>query len=271
MANTNGFEVVIEAAEPVLKKFLRGAWKSTECPSEPGDDGRIPEYMDIPDDTGPVAFGAYVVDDGQIQIPEDELDATMAPDVNGTELKLGLHVQVEIQNPPVPSAGFLEMTADVRAKTPIGTLPGSNNVGLLLDGLPRANVNVALTSGHPLSAKLLELITEYIHARYEDETIPHNRHETGRNFGPMTVDLDVQIYDDQTDPARRINVSLPNPTTIEISIPIYLRMYNIQSGLINLADPMGVTTRLIVTAPFESPPGSYIARLGDATVTVQHL
>jgi hypothetical protein len=269
MANTNGFEVVIEAAEPVLKKFLRGAWKSAECPGEPGDDGRIPEYMDIPDDTGPVAFGAYVVDDGQIQIPEDELDAKMAPDVNGTELKLGLHVQVEIQNPPVPSAGFLEMTADVRAKTPMGTLPGSNNVGLLLAGLPRANVSVALTSGHPLSAKLLELITEYIHARYEDETIPHNRHETGRNVGPMTVDLDVQIYDDQTDPARRINVSLPNPTTIEISIPIYLRMYNIQSGLINLADPMGVTTRLIVTAPFESPPGSYTARLSDATVTVQ--
>ncbi len=266
MADTHGFEVVLEAGESVLQKALRGAWKSAECPVEPGDEGRIPEFMDIPPGT---ALGSYIVADGQVQIPEAELDAHMAPAVNGAEIKLGLHLQVEIQSPPLPSAGFFEMTADVRAQVPIGTLPGSKDVGLLLDGLPRGNVSASLTSGDPLAAKLDQLLEEFVHQAYEDEVIPHNLTRTDQGFGAITADVDVQMFDDEMDPARRIEVDRPNPGTIRISIPLYMRLYNIESSFVTLAEPMGILTRLIVSAPFITAPGSYTADLGNATVTVQ--
>jgi len=266
MADTHGFEVVLEAGEAVLQKALRGAWKSAKCPVDPGDTGRIPEYYDIPPGT---ALGSYIVADGQVQIPESELDAHMAPAVNGAEIKLGLYLQVQIQNPPLPSAGFFEMTADVRAQVPIGTLPGSKDVGMLLEGLPRGNVSVTLTSGDPLAPKLDQLLEELIHKAYEDGVIPHNVTRTDQGFGSITADVDVQMYDDDMDPARRIEVDRPTPATVRISIPIYMRMYNIEAPLVTLAEPMGILTRLIITAPFVSAPGSYTADLANATVTVQ--
>lgn len=287
MADTHGFEVVLESGEAVLRKVLRGAWKSAECPvNGMGGEGRIPEFLDIPEDTGPVSFNGSEVEDGQIQIPQDELDARMAPDVNGAELKLGLHIQVEIKDPLLPSAGFLDMTADVRAKVPIGTLPDSMNVAMLLDGLPRVNVSTTLTSGDPLASKLDILLAEFVHKAYENgslgtvpdprfPTIPHTFDEQNIVWstlaGPVTVDAYAEIYDDQSEPTHRIEVSRPNPTTFEISIPVYLRIYNIRENipLVTLRDPMGVETRMILSAPFESPPGLYTARLSTATVTVQ--
>jgi hypothetical protein len=290
MADTNGFEVVLEAGEEVLRKVLRGAWKSAECadptdPADPGDVGRIPEYLDIPEDTGPVSFGGYEAEDGQIQIPADELDASLVADV-GADLKFGLKIQVDINDPPVPSAGLFDMTADVRAEVPIVKHPDSMDVGILLDGLPRDKVRVTLTSGDPLAPKLDTLLTEFVHKAYENgspgtvpdpgfPTIPHTFNEEDIEWpspvGTVTVDAYAEIYDDQSDPTHRITVSRPAPATIEISIPVYLRVYNIRENipLVTLRDPMGVETRMIISAPFESPAGSYTARLSAATVTVQ--
>jgi PKD repeat protein len=274
MTDTHGFEVILEAGTPVIQKVLRGAWKSAECPDEPGDEGRIPENLKIPDDTGPVSFGGYTVEDGQIQIPQNELDGHFIAG-STAELKLGLHLQSDIKDPPVPSAGLFDMTADLRANVPIGTLPNSVDVAVLLDGLPRGNVNVTLTSGDPLAPKLDTLLKEYLHKLYEDGTIPHNKNEKDHVIptflGPITVDVDVQIYDDEVNPAHRIDVSRPQPDKLQISVPIYLRMYHIREeiGLINLCDPMGVETRLIITGGFASPPGKYIADFTSATVSVQ--
>lgn len=190
MADTHGFDVVLEAPEALLSKELRGAWKSAECPVKPGEQGRIPEFMDIPEDT---SLNGYKVKDGQIQIPRSELEARMAPDVNGLEVKLGLHLQVEIKDPPVPSAGFFDMTADMRAKAPVGTLPGGLDVGILFGGLPIDNVSTTLTSGDPLAPKLDILMAEYVHKIYENWTptgprdptfsvIPHAMDETNVSF-----------------------------------------------------------------------------------------
>lgn len=284
MANTRGFEVVLEAGQEVLRKVLRGAWKSAECPDAPGDEGRIPEFLDIPEDTGPLSFGGYNVVDGQIQIPQNELDASFVAD-QGVELKFGLHMQLEVADPPVPSAGFFDMTADVRALTPVGTLPDSLNVGLLLDGLPRGNVTTALTSGDPLAAKLDQLLAEFVHKAYENgapggapdpnfPTLPHEFVEVDKTWptpvGNVTVDVYSEIYDDPTDPPHRIEVSRPNATTLNISIPVYLRIHNIEENisLLTLRDPMAIETRMIISAPFESPPGSYTGRLSMATVSV---
>lgn len=273
MANTQGFDVVIQASEAVARKALRGAWKSAECPVDPGDEGRIPEYMDIP---LPLAIGGYEIEDGQVQIPQEGLDASWVPAIDGAELKLGLAIQLEIHDPPVPSAQLFDMTADVRARVPVGTLPGSQDVGILLDGLPRASVDAALTSAHPLEAKLDTLLDEFIHLVYENggETppvepfIPHVVVQEDVSLGPVVVlDTHTELFDDEGDPQHRIEVDRPDPDTLRISIPIYLRMYDIQSSLVTLEDPMGIETRLEVSAPFESPPGVYRARLSEATVT----
>jgi PKD domain len=285
VADTHGFDVLVEAGESVLVKVLQGAWKSAECPEDPGNEGRIPEYRDIPPGT---ALDSYVVADGQVQIPREELDATMAPDVNGVQIKLGLRIQVEIESPPVPSAGFLEMAADIRAKVPIGTLPASKNVGMLLDGLPRASVSCTLTSGDPLAPKLAKLIAEYAHRAYENWTptgpidpalpaIPHFQDTKGvtwnLGFGgaSITVDTHTELYDDETDPAHRIEVTLPAPGRLRVTIPMYLRIFNIRKAgaatYLDLRDPMGVETRLIIDADLESPPGSYTVRFDTATVT----
>ena len=160
MVNTHGFETVVEAGEDLLAKVLKGAWKSSECPIEAGDEGRIPKFLDI--QSGTMFNSIYKAEDGQVQIPQDELDANFAPDVNGVDIKLGLHIQVEIKNPLLPSAGFWDFTADVHAETPIDKLPGSNNVGLKLDNLPRSNVTVQLTSGNPLTPRLNMLLIEFV-------------------------------------------------------------------------------------------------------------
>jgi hypothetical protein len=68
----------------------------------------------------------------------------------------------------------------------------------------------------------------------------------------------------------RIDVSRPSPATVLISIPVYLRIFNIEpSGLAPaLLDPMGIETRLDVTVALESPPGAYTLRFDTATVAV---
>ena len=227
----------MEAGESVLVKVLQGAWKSAECPEDPGDEGRIPEYRDIPPGT---ALDSYLVADGQVQIPREELDATMAPDINGVEINLGLKIQLEIQSPPVPSAGFFDMAADVRARVPVGIMPGSKNVGMILDGLPRANVSCALTSGDPVAPKLANLIAEFAHQAYENWTptgpidaaspaIPHYQDSTNvtwnLGFGAsITVDTHTELYDDSANPAHRIEVTLPTPGKVRVTIPMYLRI-----------------------------------------------
>ncbi|MBC8085707.1 MAG: hypothetical protein H7Z40_00460 [Phycisphaerae bacterium] len=277
MADTHGFDVIIEANEKLIRKALRGAWKSAECPVDPGDEGRIPEYIDVP---VPTIIGGYVIEDGHVQIPLEELDAALAPEVNGAELIFGLNVQLHVQNPPVPSAALLNMHVLARARVPIGLIPGTQDVGVLLDGLPPGNVSATLTSGHPLTPSLDTLLAEFVHKAYENggltppvnPFIPHVQIDNDVVFkvGFITVatmDIHAELFDDPVNPPYRIVVSRPTPTTIRISIPLYLRMFAI-SSLINLEDPMGIETRLNIEAPFESPPGLYRARLSTPTVTV---
>ena len=277
MADTHGFAVVVEAAPAVLRKALQGAWKSAECPEDPGDIGRIPEAIDIDESDG-FGFGGYVVRDGQVQIPQNELDATLAPDIDGTELKLGLHIQFEIKDPPVPSAALFNTTADVRARVPIRVPPGEKAVCIILDGLPRDNVSATLTSGDPLAPQLNQLLRDYVHLLYEanGEAFPHTVTRLDQTwsvpFGSVTIDSYAEIYDDLANPAHSITVTGPAAGTVTISIPIYLRIYNIRrSGsatLLNLLSPMGIETRIDITAPFEQPPGLLRARFAEATVTV---
>jgi hypothetical protein len=270
MADTQGFEIVAEVAVPMLQQVMRAAWKSG---GDTGGGGVIPEFFDIPPGT---TFGPYSIAGGQVQIPQGELDIGMAPGVNGVDLKFGLHFQIEVQNPPVPSLSMLTMTADCHALTPVGVLPGSINVGMRLDTLARANVSATLTSGDPIAANLDTYLAEYLHQLYVNDgtAFPHTVTKTGQTvtylgFNAYRVDVTVDLYDDAADPAHQILITR-TPGKVQISIPIRMRIYNVQK-LISLAptllQPMATETRMILEADLTQAAGLITVGLSAATVT----
>jgi len=205
------------------------------------------------------------------------LDIDMAPTVDGVDMKFGMHFQIQIQNPPVPSLSLLTMTADCHALTPVGTLPGSINVGMRLDSLPRSSVTTSLTSGDPIAPHLDEYLSEYVHQMYVNDgpAFPHTVTKTNQTvayigFNAYRVDVTVDLFDDPGDPAHRIEVTRP-PGRVLISIPIRMRIYNIQK-LISLAptllQPMAVETRMLISAPFTQVSGTITAALSMSTVTI---
>ncbi|MBR0696739.1 PKD domain-containing protein [Bradyrhizobium lablabi] len=278
MPDTKGFSVVVEAGREVLRKAFRGAWKSALCPEDPGDSGRIPENLDVTQADG-MTFGPYEIVDAQVQIPREELDATLAPDIDGAELKLGLHIQAEIKDPPVPSARLFDFRAEARAKAPIAVPANENAVYFMLGALQRGNVAVSLPDGDPLANKIDLLLGDYVHMLYEDDgsAFPHSIAEANKQW-PLglftaTVDVYAELYDDQNDPSRRINVTRPLPDQLKISIPLYMRISNIRppAALALIEQPFGIETRFNLIAPFSMPPGHIVAALSEATVEVEPL
>lgn len=282
MADTKGFSVVVEASEGVLRKVVRGAWKSSECPEDPGDRGRIPEFFDIPEGE---SFGSFVVADGSVQIPEDDLDASLRPDITGAEIRLGVLVHVEIADPPVPSAQMLDMTADLRAAAPIGQIPGVQDVGWLLAGLPRSQVSATLTSGDPIESRIELFAGEFVDKAYENggpsgpidpgfPSIPHVIAQDALPFagGLLITDVHAEIFNDASNPAHDIVTSVGGGQ-ITISLPIYLRMFEILvSNAVSLVftpvDPMGIETRISISAPFGRSGSEFRADLTAATISV---
>jgi PKD domain len=275
MADTHGFEVVAEVTVDALRQILRAAWKSG---GDENDPGVIPEFFDIPPGT---TLGPFTLQDGQVQIPQSGLDVAMAPEVHGVDIRFLLAIQVQLQDPPVPSAGLFDLAADVHAKAPIGTLANTRNVGMLLDPVscPRANVTVALASGDPIAPRLDGFLAEYIHQRYEQDgpAFPHTIQKQNQpvvylGFTAYTVDVFAEFFDDPTDPAHQVTVNRPTPGQLQVSIPLHLKIYRIRKNISlapDLRDPMGIEARIVITAPFVSAPGSYTAQLTAATVTTE--
>jgi hypothetical protein len=267
MANTQGFEIVAELTEASLKNFFTAAWDSGGTPGTPNS---IPHAFDIP---AGFAFGPYTLADGHVQIPREELDLHMAPDVNGVDLKFGLHIDVQVQNPPVPSAGMFTLTADADAKVPVAPLAGGINVGIVLAGLPRANVAAHLTSGDPITPHLGDFIADYVHQLYaaNGTTFPHTISQTGQSFTAYTVDAFAELFDDASDPLRHIEVSLAGAQVI-IKIPLHLRIYNIHKTFAlapNLMDPMGVEAKLVIVANLTTAAGSVSVDLAGAALSTE--
>ncbi|MGW4463296.1 PKD domain-containing protein [Micromonospora sp. NPDC004704] len=277
MADTHGFDVVIAATPSVLRKALRGAWQSAGC----GDTGTVPAYVPIP---AGLELGGRTTSGGQLEIPQQHLDAELVPEIDGCRLVFGAIVQVTLADPPVPSARLLDLTATVRVEVPIEPLPGSLDVGIRFDGLPRTAVDVVV-AGDPVGGKLDQLLAEYLHLAYGNggpggivhpgvPTIPHERDESGQalSFGGnnYTVDTHLELYDDQGQPGYRIEVSRPDPGHVRISLPTYLRMFDLigDGPAPELADPMGIEARVEILAELEAPPGAYTVRFDTAVVTV---
>jgi hypothetical protein len=195
-------------------------------------------------------------------------------------MKLGMNVQVHVQNPPVPSASMFDMTADAHVRAPVGTIDGTTNVGILLDGIPLANVTAQLTSGDPVAPILDAATQEMVHALYQANgpAFPHtitklNQPMQYSGFTAYHGDFFVELFDDPAAPApgepdRRILITHPTPTQLAVSIPLRLRVSNIHKNISfapNLVDPMAATARLVITAPYSASVGLVTAQLSAAT------
>lgn len=260
MADTHGFEVIIQSSRNVLVKALKGAWKSAECPDPSGEEGRIPEFKEI---TAGLLFGDYTVTDGTVHIPQDELDAQFAPDVSGVEIIMGLETQIQIDNPPVPSAELMSFHSILHAKVPVGTLDNGTDVGILLKNLDPLNVWAVLDQGHPLDSQTETLLGEYVHKAYEDGTIQHEISENNISFVIGTCNSYTKVFDDESNINRHITSSFPDPTHLQISLPIYLRLFSFSD--MNFHSPMGIETRINIMVPFEKQSNKYIAKFNLVT------
>jgi hypothetical protein len=277
VADTHGFEVVAEVGPGFLRRVIQAAWKSG---GDDGTPGVIPEYFPIP---GGETIGPFTIAGGQVQLPQNELDASPAPSVGGIDLRFGLHFQVNIQDPPVPSASLLTMTADVHAKAPVATLGPTINVGIKLGSLGLGDVTASLTSGDPVAPHIDDYMREFVHQLYQanGSEFPHTVTKAHQplqylGFTAYYADEFVELFDDPT--GRSITVqrvpASPSGQNVEITIPIHFRISNIvkQINLApNLADPMGADAEVVITAPFETAPGSFTARLSAATAAARNI
>jgi hypothetical protein len=277
VADTRGFEVVAELGPEFLRKVIQAAWKSG---ADDGTPGVIPEKMEF---AGGQAIGPFTIKRGQAQLPQAELDAVPAPAVGGIDLEFGIHFQVEIESPPVPSAGLFTMVAEVHARAPIGTIPPTINLGIRLGALTAANTTATLTSGDPVAPRVDEFMREFVHQKYEDDgsVFPHTITRTNQplqyaGFTAYIADQFVELFDDPA--GRAITVqrvpATPSGENVEITIPLHFRISNIrkQIGLApDLEDPMGADAELVITAPFETSAGSFTARLSASTAATKNI
>ena len=269
MPNTRGFEVVAEVIVSVLTEILKAAWDNGGT----NDPGSIPHEVVIEEG---LMFGTYRITSGQVSIPQEGLSLNMAPADNGVTVRLATGIQVDLDPTtiPVPSLSQFNMTADIDITAPFGIIPETEfNVGVIFEGLPRDKVVVALTSGDPIEPISDTLIAEYIHNLYEQngDTFPHTLTLEDQSWGAFTFDAFVEFFDDLSDPARRITVQRPDSNHVAVSIPIHLRLNDINCSYTTVLSPMGVTARIVLTAPYQQSSDLITATLSAAVVTVEDL
>ncbi|MGZ4722763.1 MAG: hypothetical protein ACXV8L_00975 [Ilumatobacteraceae bacterium] len=237
------------------------------------DSDLIPHSVTVPVGT---AFGPYSLADASVNLPRDQIGIAMAVPVNGVRLTFGTAVSVHVTNPPVPSATEFNLTADVTVDTPVVSFTSAGgiaqSVGLPLATLPDGNVHAHLTSGNPIAPITLDLVGEYVHARYTDGTIPNMVTQSDQALGPFTADAFFRIYDDASDANHRIEVTTPALGSVQVGLPFYLQFTNAHGpGAIQPLSPFGVVGRITMTTALVEMPGSITADLPNATFAVESL
>lgn len=272
MPNNQDYDVVAELTVAALNSLLKAAWKSG---GDASDQGVIPETITIPGPSvpAPVNVGPYQVKDGTIQIPQDQLSLTMNTAINGLNIKLGTIINLEIANPPVDAAKLFALTADITIPTP---LRGINNNEIIADftALPPHSVNVSITSGNPLTPIISSGVVQYVHARYQDNTIPHTIDNIPVSFLVYSMVCRVDFYDDQSDASNQITVTNPDATHIQVNIPTHIRFYNIVSTgsfPVSLATPMGVTGTTTMLATYAQSDSNISVGLSTAAIALTNL
>ncbi|HXV31576.1 MAG TPA: hypothetical protein VD840_14710, partial [Sinorhizobium sp.] len=270
MANTRGFEVVAQVTVDVLRQIYHDAWKNG---GDSSGEGVLPQRITL---GAGLAFGPYRLKDGEIVIPEAGLGLDMDVPINGIAARMVLQVSAEIDNPPIPSASLFNLDAEVTIRAPVEVLdPATNEVGLRLNGLPPDAVTATITSGDPIGPIANDAVAEYVHTLYADEAsaFPRRIEDVPINAPPFTMKADMEIFDDSTDPARRIAVAGPTAGKVTLRLPCRLRFYDIEGEAfgVTLHTPMAADGVVSVVADYETPPGEVVARLSSAEVSLDNL
>lgn len=267
MPNTQGFEIVSELTQATLLNLLRAAWKSADDDS---GEGVIPEETEIPAGT---ALGPYAVRAGTVLIPQGGLGLEMNVPLDGIDILMqDVTIQVEIDNPPIESATFFDLTADLRIPTPVQAID-ETNVYAVFEDLAADAVGVSLTSGDPIGPITQAAVEEYVHGRFADPAFPRIIDNVPINFPPYSMQGRLELFDDETDPAKRITVDFPAGNVVELFIPCYIRLYEITGEFagISLASPMGTNGTIRVTADYVEEAERVVARLATADVVLENL
>ena len=272
MANTHGFEVIAEVTENTLNNLLKAAWKSG---GDSSDEGVIPEYIKIPGPSvpAPVVFGPYEVKEGFVQIPQEQLHLSMNTGINGVDVKLGTIIHIEIANPPVDSAKFFDLTADVTIQTPVREVGPDHEVGADLLAIPPNGINVNITSGNPITAIVNNSTEEFVHKKYQEKAIPNTIDPIPLSFFVFNMKLRIDFFDDLSNPAKKITVSKPDATHLKVSIPCHLRFYDITGSVsgFSLKTPMGVDGVAEMLADYVETADHILVKTSTATVTLTNL
>src|SRR5271154_7087228 len=100
MSTTQEFELVAEVQESFILQVVQAAY----------DSSKIPHSTPIPAGT---AFGPYQVSQGTVNIPKAGPGEILVPAQTAVQLVRGSpEIQVQIANPPIPSATMFDMFAD---------------------------------------------------------------------------------------------------------------------------------------------------------------
>lgn len=266
MPNTRGFEMAAEVKEAILKEILRQAWKSG---SDDSDEGVIPEHIEIPSG---LAFGPYHIKDGTVQIPQNELDLTMNTGINGLDIKMGTIIHIEIDDPPVSSAKFFDITADITVNTPV-RVKDDVDVYAILENLPANAITTAITSGNPIAAVTNATVEEYVHNQFHSDSFTSIIDPIPMSFGAFNMNIRAELYDDIENPSKKIVVSMPDANHVQLDIPVYIRIYDITGSMFgqSLKTPMGVKGTAVVIAPYTSSASQVTADFTLATVTLENI
>src|SRR5262245_59688032 len=236
MPDLHGFEVVGELTVAVLNDVLKGAW----------DNDIIPHSTNIAANT-PV--GPYHVHDGVVNIARDDVSLVMDRPANGVRVTLHCEMQAHIADPPIPSASFFDIEADVSVSVPIGVLPDdSKKVAALLNDVSRSAVSAVITSGNPIPGLTVSAVQEYVHQQYLNGVIKDHYEQPGVSLGGFSGDAWLDVYDDQSKPNHHITVVDVGGGKMKVVIPIHLKLYNL-TGTAAFVSPMGVVANLTLTTP----------------------
>jgi hypothetical protein len=262
MPNTHGFDIVAELAPAALLNIMHAAWETTDL---------FPKNISL----SPGPIDGFNIQGGQVQVPKSGLGVQLVPK-DSVALQFELQIQIQLLNPPVPSARNIDIVANASATVPIGPIPGQKDVALLLGGITPDKIGVTLVGGDPIAAKLHDYITEFVHEQYKSNgpAFPHHVPKPNQPILSFTYDAMVDLMDDPSDPAHQIQVTFPMNGTqqqLQISIPIHLGIYNIRPPGAPINGPLGVEAQLVLTADLTAIPGSVSANLNMAKVTVQNL
>lgn len=116
------------------------------------------------------------------------------------------------------------------------------------------------------------MICEYIHDRWEDNTIPSTLKTENVRYGYFAADTLLETFDDPDDDIYRISVTQPIADHIKISIPVHLRLSNIFAGFcMTPRSPMGVQCRITLTAPMIITGNIVTTPLSKAVVNVERV